>query len=230
MTRPNLSVQPRSVRGKEVARLRRAGTLPGVVYGAGTDSTPISIDARDFDLLRRQSGRHAVVDLHLDGGKPKPVLLQAIQEHPVSRKPLHVDFLVVNMEEERTVDVPIIIVGESEAVDKMGGVLLHLRDAVLVRAKPDDIPSGVELDVTPLVDFDHVLHASDLVVPAGATLVTDPSEAVARVQPPRVEEEPEPVEAEEGEEGEEAAAAEEGEGATSAEAGAEGDSEDSEES
>jgi large subunit ribosomal protein L25 len=229
MTRPNLSVQPRSVRGKEVAGLRRQGTLPGVVYGAGTDSTPISIDAREFEVLRRQSGRHAVVDLHLDGGKPKPVLLQAIQEHPVSRKPLHVDFLVVNMEEERTVDVPIIIVGESEAVDKMGGVLLHLRDAVLVRAKPDDIPSGVELDVTPLVDFDHVLHASDLVVPPGATLVTDPAEAVARVQPPRVEEEPEPVEAEEGEEAEEAAEGE-GEAATPAEVSAEGGAEDTEES
>jgi large subunit ribosomal protein L25 len=221
MTRPKLAVQPRSVRGKEVAKLRREGTLPGVLYGAGTDSTPVSIDAREFEVFRRHSGRHAVVDLHLDGGKPKPVLLQAIQEHPVTRKPLHVDFLAVNMEEERTVDVPIVIIGESEAVEKMGGVLLHLRDAVLVRAKPDDIPSGVELDVTPLVDFDHVLHASDLVVPAGATLVTDPSEAVARVQPPRVEEEPEPVEAEEAEEGaEEADGAEEG--AASAEATAEG--------
>src|SRR5688500_7164227 len=225
MTRPKLSVQPRSVRGKEVAKLRRDGTLPGVLYGAGTDSTPISIDAREFEVLHRQSGRHAVVDVHLDGGKPTPVLLQAIQEHPVTRKPLHVDFLAVNMEEERTIDVPIVIVGESEAVEKLGGVLLHLRDAVMVRAKPDDIPSGVELDITPLVDFDQTLHASDLVVPAGATLVTDPAEAVARVQPPRVEEEPEPVEAEEGVE-----AAEEGEGAEegapSAEATTEGASQE----
>ena len=229
MARPKLSVQPRSVRGKEVAKLRRDGTLPGVVYGAGTDSTAIAIDAREFDVLRRQAGRHAVVDLHLDGDSARPVLLQAIQEHPVSRKPLHVDFLVVNMEEERTIDVPIIIVGESEAVEKMGGVLLHLRDTVLVRAKPDDIPSGVELDVTPLVDFDQTLHASDLVVPAGATLVTDPAEPVARVQPPRVEEEPEPV-AEEGE-GEEAEAGEaEGEGSATAEASAGGESGDSEES
>jgi large subunit ribosomal protein L25 len=223
MARPKLSVQPRSVRGKEVAKLRRAGTLPGVVYGAGTESTPIAIDAREFEVLHRQAGRHAVVDLHLDGGQPKPVLLQAIQEHPVTRKPLHIDFLAVNMEEERTVDVPVQIIGESEAVEKLGGVLLHLRDAVLVRAKPDDIPSSVELDVTPLVDFEQVLHASDLVVPAGATLVTDPSEALARVQPPRIEE-PEPVV--EAVEGEEAA---EGEEAPEAEASAEA-TEDAEES
>jgi large subunit ribosomal protein L25 len=219
MTRPKLSVQPRSVRGKDVAKLRRAGTLPGVVYGAGTDSTPIAIDVRDFELLRRQAGRNAVVDLHLDGGRPKPVMLQAIQEHPVTRKPLHVDFLAVNMEEERTVDVPLVIVGESEAVEKLGGVLLHLRDAVLIRAKPDDLPSGVELDVTPLVDFDQVLHASDLHVPAGVTLITDLSEPVARVQPPRVEEVEPVAEAVEGEEAEAEAA--EGEGAPEAEGSAE---------
>ena len=228
MARPKLSVQPRSVRGKDVAKLRRAGTLPGVVYGAGTDSTPIAIDAHEFELLHRQAGRHAVVDLHLDGGRPKPVLLQSIQEHPVTRKPLHVDFLAVNMEEERTVDVPVHVVGESDAVEKLGGVLLHLRDVILVRAKPDDIPSSLELDVTPLVDFEHVLHVSDLQMPAGVTLVTDATEALARVQPPRVEEEP-VVEAEEAEEGAEAAEGEAEAGAAedSAEAGGEGSPEES---
>jgi large subunit ribosomal protein L25 len=222
MKRPTLSVQPRSVRGKEVAKLRRVGTLPGVVYGVGQESQAIAMDAREFDLLRRQAGRHAVVDLQLDGGKPLPVLLHAIQEHPVSRKAIHIDFLVVNMEEERTIDVPILIVGESDAVEKLGGVLLHLRDSVLVRAKPDDIPSGVELDITSLTDFELTLHASDLQIPDGVTLVTDESEAVARVQAPRIEEEPETVaegeavegEAVEGAEGE-AATAEGGEASES---------------
>jgi large subunit ribosomal protein L25 len=146
------------------------------------------------------------------------VLLHVIQEHPVTRKPIHIDFLAVNMEEERTIDVPILIVGESEAVDKLGGVLLHLRDAVLIRAKPDDIPAGVELDITPLVDFELTLHASDLNMPEGVTLVTDPAEAVARVQAPRLEE-VEPVAEAEGLEPVEGGEAEEGE------AGAEGSEE-----
>lgn len=197
-----LSVRPRSVRGKEVAKLRRAGTLPGVVYGAGLESQPIAIDAREFEALHRQAGRNAVVDLQLDGDKPVPVLLHVIQEHPVTRKTIHVDFLAVNMEEERTIEVPILIVGESEAVDKQGGVLLHLRDAVLVRAKPDDIPTGVELDISSLVDFEQTLHASDLRIPPGVTLMTDPAEAVARVQAPRLEEVEPVAEAEEAVEGE----------------------------
>jgi large subunit ribosomal protein L25 len=191
MSRPQLSARPRDVRGKAVAHLRKGGVLPAVVYGAGVPSQNVSLDTHEFELLKRQAGRNVVIDLSIEGdGKVQPVLLQAIQEHPVSRHPLHVDLLVVNLEEERTVDVPIVFVGTSEAVAKQGGVLLHLRDAVQVRAKPDDLPSGIELDISPLVDFDAALHVSDLVMPPGVTLVTDPSDAIARVQQPRIEEEP----------------------------------------
>ena len=210
MSRPKLSARPREAQGKAVRRLRTQGVLPAVVYGLGRESQPIQLDAHEFELLRRHAGRNSLVDLALDGGRPQPVLLQGIQEHPVSRHPLHVDFLVVNMTEERTVDVPLAMVGASEAVDRMGGVLLHLRDTVQVRALPDDLPPTVELDITPLDSFDVVLHASDLTLPSGVTLVTDRAEPLARVQPPRVEEEPtvvaegEEVEAEAAAEGEEA--------------------------
>ena len=190
MSRPTLSARPRDVRGKAVAHLRKGGVLPAVVYGAGVQSQNISLDTHEFEQLKRRAGRHAVIDLTIEGdGKTQPVLLQAIQEHPVNRHPLHVDFLVVDLSVERTSDVPLIFVGVSEAVAKQGGVMLHLRDAVLVRAKPDDLPSGIELDISPLVDFEATLHASDLVMPAGVTLVTDLSEPLARVQQPRVEEE-----------------------------------------
>jgi large subunit ribosomal protein L25 len=211
MARPQLSAEPRAVLGKKVSLLRREGRLPAVVYGAGRESQAVSLDMREFELLHRHTGRHAVLDLKISGagGRAQPVLLQAIQEHPITRHPIHVDLLVVNLEEERTVDVPVVAVGESAAIDKMGGVLLHLRDSVMVRAKPDDLPSSLELDITPLDSFDAVLHVSDLSAPAGVTIVTDGTEPLARVQPPRVEEEPVVAEAEvEGEEGVEAPAAE----------------------
>ncbi len=201
MSRPQLSARPRDVRGKKVSNLRRAGVLPGVVYGAGHDSQAIELDAREFEVLHRHTGRNVVLDLVVEGdGAAQPVLLQDIQVHPVTRVPLHIDLLVVNLQEERTADVSIVIVGESEAVDKQGGVLLHMRDSVSVRAKPDDLPSGIELDITSLDSFDAVLHVSDLKIPAGVTLLTDETEPVARVQPPRVEEEPIAAEAVEGEE------------------------------
>ena len=207
MARPQLSAQPRAIHGKKVASLRRAGQLPGVVYGAGRDSQSISLDLHEFELLHRHTGRHAVLDLTVAGdGKAQPVLLQAIQEHPISRQPIHVDLLVVNLQEEMTVDVQVVAVGESPAVDKLGGVLLHMVNSVVVRAKPDDLPSAIEIDVSGLDTFEAVLHASDLVMPAGVTLITDAGEQLIRVQQPRVEEEPIAAEAEAEEAGAEAEA------------------------
>jgi large subunit ribosomal protein L25 len=222
MSRPKLSVQPRSVEGKRVKALRANGLLPAVVYGRGRDSQLVQLDAHEFELLRRHTGRNSLVDLAMDGGKPTPVLLQNVQEHPLTRRPLHVDFLVVAMTEELTVDVPVSFVGESVAVDRMGGVLLHMRDSVTVRALPDNLPTALEADISALNSFDALLHVSDLSVPAGVTVVTDGAEPLARVQAPRVEEPVEPTEAAEGEAAEGEAA--EGE---AAEGGAEEGSEES---
>ena len=205
MSRPKLSAQPRTLTGKQVRRLRRDGVLPAVVYGHGVDSRVLQIDAREFDLLRRRTGRNALLDLSVDGDRAVPVLVHGVQEHPVSRATLHVDLLAVRMTEELTVDVSISFAGESTAVDKLGGVLLHIRESVQVRALPDRIPSLLELDITPLETFDDALHVSDLKVPEGVTVVTDGHETLARVQPPRIEEVAVP--AEEAEEAEEALAA-----------------------
>jgi large subunit ribosomal protein L25 len=191
--------------------------MPAVVYGHGHASQAIQLEARAFDDLRRHAGRNALVDLKVGGGRAMPVLLHHVQEHPVNRRALHADFLVVKMTEELTVDVPIAMVGESVAVDKEGGTLLHLRDTVQVRALPGDLPSSLELDVTPLDSFDVVLHVSDLQVPDKVTLLTDPTEPLARVQPPRLEVEPTTVE--EAAEGEAEAGAEAGEEGAAAEGG-----------
>lgn len=214
-TRPELVAEHREILGKKVATLRHAGKLPAVVYGHGHASEPIQLDAHEFDIMRRHVGRNALLDLKVSGGGARPVLLHAVHEHPVSRRPLHADFFIVRMTEEMTVDVPIQPVGESVAVEKNGGTLLHLKDTVQVRALPADLPSSIELDISSLDDFETTLHASDLRVPERVTLLMDPSEPIARVQPPRVELEPvgaAEVEAEAPAEGETAETAPEGEG------------------
>lgn len=189
-TRPVVSAEPREIVGKKVSGLRRQGILPAVVYGHGKPSQAIQLDARSFDELRRTTTRNSIVDLKIGGGRATPVLLQGIAEHPVRRHPIHVDFYVVKMTEELAVDVPVNHIGESVAATRMGGTLLHLRESVSVRALPADLPSAVDLDISALESFEAVLHVSDLVVPAGVTVLTDPEEPLARVQPPRVEEEP----------------------------------------
>jgi large subunit ribosomal protein L25 len=209
--RATLAAEHRDVTGKKVARLRRAGRLPGVVYGHGVASDAISVDAHDFEQLRRRSGPNALVDLSVDGSTARPVLVSSVQVHPVNRRILHVDLFVVRMTEELTVDVPLVAIGESPAVTLQGGTLLHPSESVRIRALPDHLPQSIEYPVESLVDFETTIHVRDLVIPSDVTLLTDGDEIIAKVQAPRVEEVVEvPVEvgegAPEGEEAEEGSA------------------------
>lgn len=214
--RPTLAASSRTVTGKAVARLRRDGRLPAVVFGHGTASEPVSLDAHDFDLLRRRAGATTLVDLAVDGGKPRPVLLHGIQVHPVTRRPVHVDLLAVRMSEAMTVDVQLVGTGHAPAAD-LGGTVMHPTETVRVRALPGDLPESIHYDLAALESMDSTITVAELVAPKGVTILTDASEVIARVLPPRVEEEPvvaaEGEAAEAGAEGEAAEAAGDGEAA-----------------
>lgn len=219
--RPTLAAAHREVTGKAVHRLRKGGRLPGVVYGHGVSSSNVSVDAHEFDLLRKHAGPNVLVDLSVDGKKPNPVLINSVQVHPVHRRPVHIDLFLVRMTEELTVDVPLVATGEAAAVTQLSGTLLHPTETVRVRALPDHLPQSLEYSIDPLVDFDAAIHVRDLSIPEGVTLLTDTEEIVAKVQAPRVEvEEPTAAELEAAE------AAEAGEGADATaggEAGGDGD-------
>jgi len=186
--RATLAAEHRDLVGKKVARLRAAGRLPAVVYGHGVDSASISIDAHEFEQLRRHTGPNALVDLSLDGKAARPVLVSSVQVHPVNRRTLHVDLFLVRMTEELTVDVPLVATGDSPAVTLQGGTLLHPIESVRIRALPDHLPQSIEYSVESLTDFDATLHVRDLTVPSDVTLLTDGDEIIAKVQAPRVEE------------------------------------------
>src|SRR3954469_8740515 len=229
-TRPTLAAEPREVVGKKVAALRREGRLPAVVYGHGVDSENLSLDAHEFDLLRRHAGQNALIELSVHGKRSRPVLVQQVQVHAVNRRPLHVDLFLVRMTEELTVDVRLVATGISQAVERDGGTLLHPIEHIRVKALPDHLPQSVEYSVDSLVDFDAVIKVSDLAIPSDVTLLTDPDEIVGKAQQPRVETEPVAAEAEavEGEEG--AAEGEPGAADTSGTGTAEGGAGQSEDS
>jgi large subunit ribosomal protein L25 len=218
-SRPNLAAEPRAELGKKVASLRRAGRLPAVVYGHGVDSENVSVDAHEFDLLRRKAGPNALIDLSVHGKKARPVLVHGVQVHPVNRRPVHVDLYLVRMTEELTVDVRLVATGTSEAVEKENGTLLHPTEHIRVKALPDHLPQSIEYSIDSLVDFDAVVKVSDLVIPDDVTLLTDPDEVIAKVLAPRLQAEEAALEAEEAEA---AAAAEPGEGETPAEGAGDG--------
>ena len=206
--RPTLAATHREVTGKKVAHLRTAGRLPAVVFGRGLESDSVSVDSHEFEQLRRHAGPNTLIDLTVDGGKATPILVHGVQLHRVTRKPLHADLYVVRMTEELTVDVPLVSEGESEAVENLGGTLLHVIEHVRVRALPDHLPQSIHYSIASLLTFDDLIHVSDLVIPSDATLLSDPGETVAKVLPPRVEEVEEVAPAAEGEEAAEGEAGE----------------------
>ena len=220
--RPRLAAASRTVTGKAVAHMRKEGRVPAVVYGHGTASEPVSLDAHEFDQLRRHTGASTLIDLSVDDHKVRPVLVSSVQVHPVNRRPLHVDLFVVRMTEELVVEVPLVGTGSAPASES-GGTLVHPVSSVRVRALPANLPDSLHYDLSSLISYDVTITVADIAAPEGVTIVADPADVVARVLAPRVEEEVVVAAAEEVE-GEEGAAAADGGDAegSSGEADAEG--------
>jgi large subunit ribosomal protein L25 len=215
MEKITLPLNKRKGSGKgEARKLRRDGSIPGVVYGKSAKPVPVSLDENEWRAALHnglQLGR--LVELSWVKSKKRKAiaLLRAVQLHPVTDRPLHLDFQLVVVGEEIDVDVPLELNGTPVGVKDEGGKLEQLIRRVKVRCLPGKIPDKI------VVDIDHLsvgvtLHVSDLTWDEGEIL-TDPSTGIVSVAHPRAEE-PEPTE----EEVEEAAeGVEEGEAETTEE-------------
>ena len=188
--RIELRAEPRSIVGKKVRTLRRQGIVPANIYGHEA-STAVQVAARDADITIRRAGRTHLVTLNVAGAEPTTVQVKNWQRHPYKGDLLHVDFYRVSMTETLRVDIPLRLTGEAPGVRTTGGTLFQSTTTVQVECLPGDIPEAIEVDVSGLVDLDSAVHVSDLTIPDGVTLLTDPSEVVVRILPATVEPEPE---------------------------------------
>lgn len=192
-----LNATSRTQIGKGVGRLRKSGRVPAVIFGHGIESIPVSLDAHEFDHIRKTVHSNTIVELLIDGKTKQRVLVNGIQIEPRHRRLVHVDLFALISGEEVTVDVPLHATGESLAVFRLGGTLLHTVDHVKVRALPENLPESLEFSIESLEDFETAIHLRDIALPAGITLLSDPDEVVAKVAAPHAPEaEPEVVAAE----------------------------------
>ena len=214
-----LHATPRPPQGTRPARrLRAEGKVPGVVYGLGGDPMPLTVDWRELRAaLVTEQGLNAIINLELDGERT-PTLVKEIQRHKVRRDVLHVDFIRVDLNKPVDVEVAIHLEGEAEAVAAENGVVDQVMTALLITAKPADIPAQLTIDISSL-EIGSALRVGDIELPAGVTTSVDAEEAVVTASH-QVVEVPEPVEGG-GAEGEEAAEGEaaEAEGGEEAEGG-----------
>jgi large subunit ribosomal protein L25 len=170
--------------GSSVARReRKAGRVPGVVYGHGGESIAVSVDAKEFNrVLKLETGSNTLITLYIEG-KKDTALARQIHRHPTRPMIVHVDFIRVNMNEEVEAQVPLHLEGTPTGV-KDGGRLEQSEFTILIKAKPSDIPVSVSHDVSELL-IGGQLHLNELVLPDGVVAVDEDELVLAVVTAPR---------------------------------------------
>jgi large subunit ribosomal protein L25 len=171
-------------------RTRRDGAIPGVLYGAHEQPTPIQIDAREFSgLIKQGLTDNTLINLLLDDEKKSDrlTLIREVQRDPVRNDLRHVDFVHVDVKVSIEVEVPVHLIGTADGVRNQGGILEQRLHEIEIKCLPTEIPSAFELDVSALTIGDS-LHVSDVNL-TGYDVLTELDRTVAVVVPPRVLEE-----------------------------------------
>jgi len=176
----------REIGSSSTRRLRSDGKIPGVVYGHGTEPISVAVVAREFQIaMSGEAGLNTLLQLQVDG-KNLLTMARDIQHHPVRNVVTHVDFLIVNRDELISTEVTINLVGEAVEVAHGDGIVDQQLFTLHVKAKPTEIPPSVDIDISSLT-IGGALHVSDIVIPAGVELETDPAATVVAGNPPRVQ-------------------------------------------
>jgi large subunit ribosomal protein L25 len=197
-----LDAVTRNTRGKnEARRLRAAGQIPAVLYGAQKAGDPpapepVAVDPKPFmRILHSASGLNTLITLKVQGGNDARVLVKNVQLDPITHKPLHADFYRVNMDRKIQVTVPVVLRGESRGVKQDGGVLDFVHREIEIEVLPANIPDSIEVDITNLGIGDSV-HVRDLASAAAWSPVSDPDMMIVHIVVIKVAEEAAAVTAE----------------------------------
>ena len=192
-----IDITHRTTVGKKVKKLRQNGKIPIRLFGGGIDPMPMQADASSLGKILSQAGFNSPIFVNFDSSKEENVcFIREIQRDPITEELLHIDLLKVDMSKKVTVEVPVRLFGVPDAVKNLGGILLQSINSIPVSALPLSIPESISVDVTILVDFDKSIRIKDIEFGDGVDPERDPDTLIARVVPPRIDEE---VESEEGE-------------------------------
>lgn len=222
MDRTPLKAKEREVLGKKVKLLRKAGQVPGHVFGNIKEVEHVQVNAHDFVRVYKQAGETGLVDLKIGEDRTRPVMIKEVEIHPVTSEILHVGFYAVNLKEKVEVPVPIVILGEGPESVKLGQtVVLQTLSEVMVEALPSDLVENIEVNIDVLKEIGDAITVADLSYDRETlTVKAEPEEVVVKLDD-AVTDEMKALLAEQ--EAEQAAAAEVAEGEEGAESKAEGE-------
>lgn len=223
----SLALNPRTEQGsRAMRRLRRAGEVPGVIYGGEGEPVAFAVDALTLRNTLAHAG--AVLEVTIGSGATENVVVKELQRHPVRGDIMHADLLRVDMKVAIQTQVTVELLGAEDAPGVTeGGVLSQENREVTVEALPGDIPDVIQVDVSHMVIND-TLTLDAITAPDGVIFVDDPETTIATITPPSLEPTGDEIETETalvGEDGEVAEGQAEGDTQDEAEAAAGGDAE-----
>jgi large subunit ribosomal protein L25 len=188
MEQLELAAAPRRVTGKQVKALRRAGQVPAILYGRNVEPVSIQLDVKPLNRVLSRAGQSRLIKLTVQGqAEPHMALARAIHREPITGNLYHVDFMAVSMTEKIKVQVQVILVGESPAVQRGEGVLVHAINNVEIQCLPGDLIDAIRVDVSALDKIDAQVVVKELKVSEGIEILASPDEMVVRVTPVKEE-------------------------------------------
>jgi large subunit ribosomal protein L25 len=169
-----LVAEARTNFGKGAARrIRATGKIPAVIYGHGTEPQHVTLPGHEVSLILRKA--NAVFDLDIQG-KSQLALVKDVQKDPVRQIIEHIDLVIVRKGEKVTIDIPIHVIGEAAP----GTQVLQDANTLSIEAEATNIPERLTVDIEGLGEGTQI-HASDVTLPEGSTLISDPDVLVVGI-------------------------------------------------
>jgi large subunit ribosomal protein L25 len=182
MEQIELTAAPRTVIGKQVKALRRAGLVPANLYGRSVEPQALQVEAKALGRVLAHAGQSRLIKLNVEGkAEPYMALARDIQRESIKGSLYHVDFFAVSMTERIKLEVQIVLVGESPAVQRGEGVLVQALNAIQIECLPGDLIDAIRVDVSNLDKIDMQVSVKDLGVPDRIKVLADPDDMVVRV-------------------------------------------------
>ena len=187
MERAVIEATRRTVTGKKVGALRRAGKLPGVLYGTHIQATPIMLELRESSRILASASRSSLFNLNLDG-VIHAVLVREKQRNFITGILLHVDFQAVSLTEKIRTSVNIVFTGLAPAVKDFNGVVVNGAGQVEVECFPQDLPEKIVVDISGLNKIGDGIYMRDIKVEGNVVILQNPDEMVVIITAPAAEE------------------------------------------
>jgi large subunit ribosomal protein L25 len=181
-----LKATPRSVKGKQVRALRRAGELPAVIYGHNVEPVSISLNAHQATQVLNRLTASSLVSIDLDG-KEYPTLVREKQRNWVKGTIIHVDFQAVSLTEKIRADVSIVLTGLSPAVKDFNAVMVSTMESLEVEGFPQDLPARVLVDISSLAKIGDGLRVRDIVLSDKVRVLNEPDTMIVLATAPKEE-------------------------------------------